>query len=119
MKRDLELVRAILLQIEKPEPLGWMPTYGSPSFNYHLSLLRDGEFILWTQESLQPRCPGARDNSWQPVVSLTWKGHEFVDAARNDTVWRKFLEKGKDITVVVAIDVLKELTKEFLAGTLR
>jgi hypothetical protein len=116
MKRNLELVRKILLQVEKQEPLGWMSEYGSESFNYHMNLLKDGGFINWHYDSLQPRGQGLKENSWQPHVSLTWTGHEFVDAARNDTVWAKLMEKGKDVAIDTALDVLKELTKKLLLG---
>ena len=38
---------------------------------------------------------GADDFEWIPI-SLTWQGHEFLDVARNDTVWKKLTGKLKE-----------------------
>ena len=41
------------------------------------------------------------------AISLTWQGHEFLDAARNDTIWRKAKKKVLETTGGLAFDVLK------------
>jgi hypothetical protein len=40
---------------------------------------------------------------------LTWQGHEFLDAARNDTIWRKATGKLVAVTGGTSLEVLKEL----------
>jgi len=49
---------------------------------------------------------------------LTWNGHEFLDAARNEGVWSKAKEKLKSIGGDVPLDVVKavliEITKRQL-----
>lgn len=46
---------------------------------------------------------------------LTWKGREFLDAARNDTIWNKAksiaIEKTGGLSFSVVTDLLLELAK--------
>ena len=49
---------------------------------------------------------------------LTWAGHEFLDAASNDTVWKKAGEKIKQFGVQVTVSVLEELLKKLLKDSL-
>ncbi len=46
------------------------------------------------------------------AIRLTWKGHEFLDAARNNTVWRKALAHVKKAGVAVTLPVLEDLLKK-------
>jgi hypothetical protein len=40
-------------------------------------------------------------------ISLTWQGHDFLDAARDDTIWRKAKSKILESGGGLAFDVLK------------
>ena len=86
MKRDMDLIRTILQRIESDQDLT-IEGYGSEEILYHIALLKDAGFIdasLATGESGQ--IVGAA------VQRLTWDGHGFLDAARDDTLWRKARE---------------------------
>lgn len=77
MKRDMELIKKILLQLEekpdlKAEELPAIEGYGGLVINYHLMLLAEEEFITAGSPPF--------------VYGLTWKGHEFLDELRR----RKF-----------------------------
>ena len=54
------------------------------------------------------------------IHNLTWAGHDFLDAARNDTVWRaakeKVLKPGVSWTFELLREILKALAKQQLAG---
>ena len=41
--------------------------------------------------------------------SLTWQGHEFIEASRNDTFWNKAKEMAKKKSGALSFDVLKAL----------
>jgi len=62
------------------------------------------------------------DGNGQPVgtvtLRLTWAGHEFLDAARNDTIWHKAGERIKKSGVDVTISLLKELLDQLLKQSL-
>jgi hypothetical protein len=52
------------------------------------------------------------------ALDLTWAGHEFLAAARSQTVWAKTMGKLKELSLDVPLTLLKELlgsqTKELL-----
>ena len=105
MKRDLELVREILLAIEAS---------GSTQGTIDLSLPdRDPELVSYQVKLLsQAGLVDATDLStmdgfeWVPR-SLTWSGHEFLDAARNETVWNKAMSTLKDKATSVPFEIVK------------
>jgi hypothetical protein len=93
VKRDLELVRRILLHLEEAEasPSGFGAFaddgYDSGTIHYHVRLLHDAGLI-----EADEIVPG----QWWPE-RMTWSGHEFLDAARNEELWRETklkVEKG-------------------------
>ena len=53
------------------------------------------------------------------VIGLTWKGHEFVDAARNETRWKKAMGIVRDKGGSITLDVLKEPLISMIKETFR
>lgn len=53
------------------------------------------------------------------VRRLTWDGHEFIDAARNDTLWKKFKDKLRDGFSSVPFVVASKLLSEFAVAHAR
>ena len=54
------------------------------------------------------------------ITGLTWKGHDFLDAARNDTVWNATkgrMAKAGAWTFGLVLEVLKEEAKRHLGLT--
>ena len=87
MKRDMDLVREILLNVEAlPFDGGFhditIDGHTNEEITYHVMLLDEAGFIeaqdLTTMDGI----------CWKPK-RLTYAGHEFLDAARSDTVWQK------------------------------
>ncbi len=87
MKRDMELVRRILFQLEErlefDEP--YVPNIdGCPDneIYYHLKLMSEAGLIdakNWSDDS----------GPYWVATSMTVAGHDFLDAARSDTLWTK------------------------------
>ncbi len=106
MKRDLELVREILLAVEKSDqaPDEWvninLPSRNPSLVSYHVKMLHDAGLLDATDLS------DFSESSWVPR-SLTWAGHEFLDAARNDTVWNKAISTLKEKSASVPFEILK------------
>jgi hypothetical protein len=52
------------------------------------------------------------------VTRLSWKGHEFLDAARNENIWKKATDRinsaGVNFTITMLEDLLKQLLKQTL-----
>ncbi len=89
MKRDMDLARAILLAVEeKGGPDGGseidigFPEKTPEEVSYHVQLLHEAGLLQATDYS------SIGDYDWMPE-RLTWEGHEFLDAARNETLWNR------------------------------
>jgi len=116
MKRDLDLVRLILLEIEKnSEPEGRsirvkVPEHSDAEISYHIGLLAEAGLV----EAQNFR--GDDRIEWWPM-KMTWAGHEFLDAARNDTIWEKMKEmtkKAGGFAFATVFDLLIALGKQSL-----
>jgi uncharacterized protein DUF2513 len=88
MKRDMDLARQILLEVEKyPHNYGMgieldIPDHSAEEIEYNVILLRDAGLVLLNDSSR------AGPEPYMPT-RLTWEGHEFLDAARDDGRWEK------------------------------
>lgn len=120
VKRDMDLIRKILLTVEEnpSDSVPRMPTlsgWSDDTVAYHLVLLKEAGFVDGTKSSAM-----GRPTSYM-MIRLTWPGHEFLDAARDDTVWNKAKATiGAKITSVsmdVLIAVLTSITKAQLGIT--
>jgi len=89
MQRNMDLVRMILMRLET-SPSGWAPNdLGIKSFppeqiGYHAHIMM--------QEGLIEGCDVTSSSSAGPEAlptSLTWKGHEFLDLARDQERWNR------------------------------
>ncbi len=105
----MDLIRLQLLELEGEAPVPELTNYSEEQKVYHMALcieagLIDGEMV--------------RDSNGYPAataaIRLTWKGHEFLDAARNDKVWKKAGEHIKKSGVQVTMTLLEELLKKLL-----
>ncbi len=107
MKRNVELVRIILLEIEKKEePLEWITPeingYSENEISYHIKILAEAGFVEATELS-------TRGTFQWGAVNLTWNGHEFLDASRNETIWKKTKSIINNKLGSASIEVVKEL----------
>lgn len=118
MKRDMDLVRDLLLKIEDgqrsfdlltPEiadilgedGAGKMPREQADLIEYHLALLENAGLI-----SIQAKLSGA---VWQ-IGQITWAGHDFLDTIRDPTIWRE-TKAGVTQAGGFSLDLLKALAK--------
>lgn len=113
MKRDMDLIRLLLLETEGEEPRRDLSGYTDQQRNYHSALLIEAGLIKGIIQTDAKGFPAAAVR-----IRLTWAGHEFLDAARNDTIWKKASEKIKQSGVQVTISLLEELLKKLLKESL-
>src|SRR5262249_47630717 len=89
MKRDMDFARHILAEIEAypryDESFKTISLDGhrQDELSYHVMLLHEAHLLRAIDLST---CEGPPE--WRPL-ELTNEGHEFLEAARNDTVWAK------------------------------
>jgi hypothetical protein len=93
MKRDMDLIRAILQKVESCEdPWGLhemldIEGYNQNQISYHIKLLHEAG-LLDAREVSEMGPNGFR---WWPG-SLTWAGQDFLNAAKDDSLWKKAKE---------------------------
>lgn len=84
MQRDMDLIRAILLEVEKNASLAGCPVQIAgrtrEELYYNAMQAKDAGFI---EAKFAPGSPDFH------VIRLTYAGHEFLDALRNDPTWNK------------------------------
>jgi len=104
MKRDMDLFRALLLEIEKLPANGkWtgieVEGYSPEEVAYHIRLAQDAGFII--AKFL------VDEADIFMVERLTYTGHEFLDAARQDTLWQKAKEIVLSNAGTLTVEALK------------
>ena len=118
MKRDLDLIRKMVLAIED-SPSGWAPDkiqiegYTDHQIGYHAWLLLDAG--LAKGDDITSTGSGGPEGY---ISSLTWAGHEFADAARDETRWKKAMATVKDKTGTVTLGVLTQLLLSLMKAAL-
>ncbi len=104
MKRDFELVRQLLLKLEGEESVD-LSSYTQEQLNYHKALIKEAGFaegIIHYPSTLRTDVPDRAI-----LKRLTWKGHEFLDKAKNDKVWNKAKTIIKEKGVSLSLDALQ------------
>jgi hypothetical protein len=129
MKRDWELLRWILSETQscqagKSLALVEMRTSEMIDFDIsqqqswsreevyeHILLLKDGNLI---ETEIPPRNFGGLKEI--VIKRLTMEGHDFIDQAKNETIWKKAMatvkEKGGSISIPVMAQLLTALLKQ-------
>lgn len=106
MKRDMDLVRELLLLIEAQEDdsqeLKFPTSIDEKVAKYHLKLLEQAGYIKVSRFAVG-------DNMTCLFSSLTWDGQEFLAAIKNDTVWNRVKQSVKEKGGSVPFEVLKSL----------
>ena len=114
MKVDVELVRQILLKVEEMPFDGAFHNIGvdgrSPNeIAYHVMILHEAGFVEAMDLGL----------SWKPI-RLTYSGHQFLDAARDDSIWEKAKTAVVERTGALTLEGLKValpmVVKNLIAG---
>jgi len=107
MKRDMDLAREILLKVEESPRATGIGVFdlkiGGQSHeevSYHIMLLHQAGLI----EAFEPPCD---DIDWAPSC-LTWAGHEFLDAYREETFWHKAKSFVLEKTGSLGMEALKQ-----------
>ncbi len=106
MKRDFELIKKILIEIESFKDTQWQrikfDDYKQNEVDYQVMLLQEQDLIV---------AKDLRDSTgddWR-VSRLTSEGHDFLDAAKNDTVWKN----AKQIIAKKVKKLVSKLSKLF------
>ncbi|EIU6794116.1 DUF2513 domain-containing protein [Vibrio parahaemolyticus] len=111
MKRDMELIRKLLLTMEENPRQLEVEGYDKNQVKYHALLLIEAGFLdgnvsdTLANTSVVP--------SFVSVNRLTWDGHEFVDNIRKEEVWNTIKTEFKDASISTVFSIGKQLTENY------
>lgn len=113
MKRDMELIREILLEIENLDstPTDWLDDFAieghsAEVVSYHVWLLDQVGLVVGMDAStmdefdFKPRC-------------LTWHGFEYLENIRNPEIWQNTKESANKVGSF-SLDVLTAIAKGYI-----
>ena len=105
MKRDMDLIRLILLEIESSEceiiEDFQLEGYDIASVKYNGELLRQAGLITeFYEDSIGELVTG----------SLTWNGCDFLDKIRDNSVWKKTKDVIKEQGLPLIVDTIKTIS---------
>ena len=106
MKRDFDLVRRILMKIQDTpageycDEIAYPDEYDPATISEHVRLLIDENFLNGKMVDAWGSSPQFR------ITGLTWKGHDFVDAAKDNTLWEKAKKTILTTTAAITCDLL-------------
>jgi DNA-binding transcriptional ArsR family regulator len=119
MKRDMDLIRKILRKVrdhEDPYGLDGIPEiegYSEKEISYHIGILNDAGLI-----TANPLGEMGVEFENYFSINLTWQGQDFIDAAEDDTIWKKakntVIKPGASFTFDILKEWLKSEVKEKL-----
>ena len=118
MKRNIELIRQILQRAEaldykdgEPPELYEAKTHSEA---YQIVLMKDAGLVDAHIASINCVPSSA------VIYRLTWAGHDFLDAARDDTIWKKavktIIKPGASWTFSMLVEWLKSEAKKHVFG---
>lgn len=120
MKRDMDLIRSILLDVEERKPAyeSWDPKSffedkDAAVVAEHMNLLISEGYLTGTVD-YTPQS----DSCFFSAIDLTWKGHEFLSLSREKHVWKvakdKILDAGLAFSMPLLMECLKNVAKKYL-----
>ena len=117
MKRDLDLVRQLMLQIEA------LPA--APPVQYRMSEIEDPALLAHLEMLIEAglvngrisRSQGARGDVIS-VSGLTWHGHEWVEMVRSQSLWNEVKSAVLDGGGVLTFELTRAMATKLLRARL-
>lgn len=112
MRRDFDLIRELLFQIEgggrSIEDCEYFQLDGvtTDEAGYALHLMHENQLI----DAIRSDEIGVPEFNSFYDVSLTWAGHDFLDSVRDNEVWKK-TKAGAAAAGGITFDLMKSLAK--------
>jgi hypothetical protein len=119
MKRDMELVRKILFEIEKTymgELLNDLKINGYDYKNliYHLEIMNE-KGLLKDFEPIPSRGYGTVGFS---LGGLSWSGQDYLDVIRNDEVWNKTIQTVEEKKLPKTVETIAKVAGIFVGNVI-
>jgi len=111
MKRDWDLIRIILKKLHDEE-FGDIVGYEQEMIDEHINLLQEADLI---------QVGVSYEDGYTPLNTcrLTWQGHDFIESAANEGLYKQAVQKAKAVGSVsfeIVKAVIAELAKQAIFG---
>lgn len=118
MKRDINLIREILLWATDQDSAGFdknpsIDGYTENQIGYHVYLMYQAGLVEAADTTTADS-----DGPEAILLNLTWAGHDFIDAAKDSTVWNKAKSQILSSGVSFTFDILKDTLAMLARGSL-
>lgn len=117
MKRNMDLVREILLEIEKSCVSTVIRNlridgYDTETIAYHCKILHEAGLVSEYK-------PIYADNGLFAfsVGGLTWEGNDYLDKIRDNTIWKKTKDIIKDKGLPLLFDTIKTISMTIITAS--
>ncbi len=112
MKRDMELIKIILLNIENDKANNKIEGYEEQEVMYNKFLLNEAGYI---DAIIAKDTESASSKLVRVYVeNLTWKGHELLDVLKDDNKFNLIKDLGKNLS----LEALRMAIKEAISSAL-
>ena len=105
MKRDMDLVRKILIAVEEGNVKLDDLEYDRDQIDLHVELMKErglvDAIVVLSSDSVRHKILACS------VERLTREGHDFLDRARSESIWERAKKKCLEQTGVLTIEFLK------------
>lgn len=118
MKRDWEMIRKILLEVESLAPnalltLDSFPEEDYQAISYHLEILAEAGIL----KGKIHKTPGGSPHQFH-LIQLTWLGHNLIDAIRSEAIWQEIQCTLAAKNVTISVDFILSIAQAFFKKTL-
>ncbi|HFQ60910.1 MAG TPA: DUF2513 domain-containing protein [Epsilonproteobacteria bacterium] len=111
MTRDWEVIRVILSKVEENSNnfnfCDTLEEEQKEQYVYHVELLIEAGMI---KGKMKTYMSGEKDCN---LDRLTWKGHDFLDAIRSDSIWDKTKNILKEKGLGMSFEIIKKTAIKF------
>jgi hypothetical protein len=124
MKRDLELVRELLIKIEQNESGKPIQLTAEDGASYTHEKVQYQLKLMWQAGLIDAKDISSFDGPDILILGMTWQGHDFLDVARDNNIWEAASDsaeqKGTELRSLpfeIAKELLIETAKKFIFGS--
>lgn len=113
MKRDMELVRDILLAIEQDEKMNGLNVFifdGPQDLKIEDCTLEEFSYTIGLMDKAGLFQSYSGSMFFPAISGLSWQGHDFLNDIRDPEIWRKTKERAKGVANV-GVGFLWEIAK--------
>lgn len=115
MQRDWNLIRHILLKVESLSAGETMDAIQIDNFD--APTIAEHVRILLNKGLLAGKMYDTNCGSTYLITGMSWDGHDFLENAKNDTVWKKVMSeskaRGTSMTMVVLNGLLTKAAQKY------